>query len=326
VKHVMAGGPGAPSAAMRLAISVVRRLPAGRYPVMERITRNARSVFVARLAEELGGAAFFCDLRDAVAREVCFMGNYEPQETAIVHSILQPGMTFVDVGANWGYYTLLAAKAVGSTGRVAALEPDPRLYEVLTRNLAINGLGQVTAYRNAAAEQNAQLVLSGYDSSGGNFGVSRIADGAGEGPNVFNVEAMTLDEFTQRNDIGRIDLLKMDIEGAELRALVGARGLLGSGKLHRILIELHPRALIESGSSTEAVHEELRGAGYTGYRIDHSPATTRRWAYGRGGAIDSVLSELRESDTLDHWPHQLWCRSGVEPLTDVYPVTNLTGS
>ena len=62
-----------------------------------------------RLPWDAGGYWFECDPRDAIAREVCFTGRYEPQETALVRTILRPGMSFVDVGANWGYFTLLAA-------------------------------------------------------------------------------------------------------------------------------------------------------------------------------------------------------------------------
>src|SRR5262245_56723365 len=116
---------------VRLAARVIRRLPAGRYRAMNQIHRLSQSAFWMRSPKRLGGWSFQCDLRDSIAREVCFTGRYEPQETALVQAILKPGMSFVDVGANWGYFTLLAAHKVGVKGRVVSLEPDPRLFPVL---------------------------------------------------------------------------------------------------------------------------------------------------------------------------------------------------
>ena len=81
------------------------------------------------MPREVGGFTFECDLRDAISREVCFTGRYEPLETLLVQSTLRPGMTFVDVGANWGYFTLVASHLVGSSGLVVSLEPDPRLFQ-----------------------------------------------------------------------------------------------------------------------------------------------------------------------------------------------------
>ena len=103
---------------VRLMAKVIPKLPAGRYKAIHRLCRRPPSAFLMYMPEEMGGYAFHCDLRDGISREVCFTGYYEPQETALVRSILRPGMSFVDVGANWGYYTLLAANLVGSKGRV----------------------------------------------------------------------------------------------------------------------------------------------------------------------------------------------------------------
>jgi tRNA G37 N-methylase Trm5 len=127
-----------------------------------------------RLPEELGGGFFRCDLRDSIAREVCFTGRYEPQETALVRALLGPGMSFVDVGANWGYFTLLAAHQVGRSGRVISLEPDPRLFPVLADNIAVNHLSQVTALQVAAGSESGSLTLAGFDEAGDNFGLSRV--------------------------------------------------------------------------------------------------------------------------------------------------------
>ena len=85
-----------------LASRVIRNLPAGRYRLTNWLCRNRIAPFWARMNNTLGGHFFSCDVRDTIAREVCFSGRYEPQETALVQRLLQPGMSFLDVGANWG--------------------------------------------------------------------------------------------------------------------------------------------------------------------------------------------------------------------------------
>src|SRR5262249_13205461 len=123
---------------VRMAKTLISQLPAGRYRAINCICHRPPPAFLTQMPEDLGGDSFECDLRDAISREVCFTGRYEPQETALVRSILRPGMSFVDVGANWGYFTLLAAHLVGKGGRVISLEPDPRLFPILQRNVTRN--------------------------------------------------------------------------------------------------------------------------------------------------------------------------------------------
>src|SRR5882757_7062010 len=107
---------------------VLRRMPAGKYRAIHRLCNGREREFIARMPRELGGFRFHCSFLDEIARSVFFAGCYEAQESAFVRGWLRPGMTFVDTGANWGLFTLLAASLVGPSGRVIALEPDPRVF------------------------------------------------------------------------------------------------------------------------------------------------------------------------------------------------------
>lgn len=264
-----------------------------------------------RMPEELGGHVYHCDLRDAIAREVCFTGVYGPQETAIVRALVGAGMTFVDVGANWGYFTLLASHLVGPGGRVVSLEPDPRLFPVLSDNVGRNALRNVSLHQLAAAREAGVLALAGFDEGAGNFGVSRIvAQGGGE--RVFDVRADTLDRVLAEDGVGAVDLLKMDIEGAEASALAGLAGSLRERRVRRILVELHPAELAEGGTPVDEVVEGLRGAGYAGYTVSHDPGVTREAAYGRIRDLRRVVQPLAPGAPLDAWPHQLWIAPGTE--------------
>jgi FkbM family methyltransferase len=298
---------------VRLAQAVIPRLPLARYRLARAVGRLHRTPFRAAMPERVGGLTFQCDLRDAIARDVCFTGLYEPQETALVTLILAPGMTFVDVGAHWGYFTLMAAARVGLAGRVISLEPDPRSFARLRSNVEHNRLSRVHVLPVAAADVEATVSLRGYEEGAENCGVSRVvAEVRATGP-AFQVAARPLDDIARELGVDRVDLMKMDVEGGEATAISGMRGLLAARSVRRLLLELHPQALAEGGLTLEDVYGPLRRAGYQGFTIDHSPATTRRLAYGRRGDGRSLLTPVVPGQPLDAWPHQLWLAPGSRP-------------
>jgi FkbM family methyltransferase len=295
---------------LQAAAWTVRRLPAGRYRAMNRF-RAGR--FAARLPEETGGAGYVCDLRDMIAREVFFTGQYGPQETALLNAVLRPGATFVDVGANWGYFTLLAAHLVGTTGSVVAMEPDPRLFTILRANVEANRLRQVSPLPVAAADRAGTLELAGHDPEAGNWGLSSLMENGGGGER-FAVDSRTVDAVLDEEGTERVELLKMDIEGAEEMALRGMEAGLAGGRYRRVLVELHPTLHPRGGALADDVGALFRAAGYRGWSVDHSPEATRRAVYG--GRVDAreLVRPLDASAPHDAWPHQLWTAPGEEPL------------
>src|SRR5262245_18492322 len=134
---------GAAPAWINLAARVTRRLPAARGRIIDWIWRDSDKRFLARMVPELGGHVFDCSLRDMVARNVFCAGSYEQHEVAFMRAELKPGMSFVDIGAHWGLLTMLASYLVGNSGRVIALEPDPRMLAKLRFNLELNGITNV---------------------------------------------------------------------------------------------------------------------------------------------------------------------------------------
>jgi FkbM family methyltransferase len=299
--------------ALRALAWLVRRLPAGRYRAMNLVRRGGP--FAARLPAEAGGGTFACDLRDLIAREAFFTGRYAPQETALLGALLRPGGTFVDVGANWGYFTLLAAHRVGDAGRVVALEPDPRLFRLLEENLLRSGAWNAVPLPLAAAERAGTLVLAGHDADAGNWGLSSLVAGtADEGARRFPVEAARLDDVLDELGIERVDLLKLDVEGAEDRALRGMEGGLARGRYRRVLVELHPGLHPRGRALEDDVAALFRAAGWRGWRVDHSAAATRRAAYARRPDPRALLVSLDGAAADDPWPHHLWAAPGEEPL------------
>jgi FkbM family methyltransferase len=289
------------------AAEFLRRLPAGRYRMMNWIARRGAAPFWARMPAEFGSFFFRCDLRDQIMREVCLTGRYEPQETTLLQQILRPGMTFVDVGANWGYFTLCAAHLVGGSGRVVSIEVDPRACRTLRANINRNKLESVTVIEMAASDAAGVLQLHEYEGAAnefGNFGLIR-AEATVSSRRQFDVAASPVDDVLERAGIDQIDLLKMDIEGAEGRALTGLRRALGDRRIKFLLLEVHPQYLRDQGTSVERVFADLRSHGYRAWKIDHSPSAHRRAAVGQMD-ITTALTPFGDADDLGPWPHLLW--------------------
>ncbi len=303
-----------------VAARVVRALPAGRYRAMNWVARRSSGPFVAHMPRELGGLQFLCDLGDPLMREVCLTGRYEPQETALLQRLLAQGMTTVDVGANWGYFTLVAAHLVGTRGRVISVEADPRAHHTLQWNISSNGLRSVRVVAAAAADEVGTLSFAAYGTdldAGANFGLV-LASSSGRGGRRFDVPARPLDQMLDDAQVERVDVLKMDIEGAEARAITGLARRLSAQLVDRIVLELHPTYLREQGSSARAVIDRLSAYGYRAWQIDHSPRTHHRAASGAFDAA-SLLTPFASDSHLGDWPHLLWARNGLDALPAARP-------
>lgn len=282
--------------------SLLRRAPRGRYRLLSSLAPR-RGRFVGRLADDLGGAKFACDLADGISREVCFTGMYEPPVTRIFQAHLSPGGAVIDAGANWGYFSLLAAPGVGPSGTVTALEPDPRQFEALTRNVALNRFDRVVPMRVAAGAREGEATLVGYEDDEDNRGVSRIADAAAPGRR-FDVRCTTLDALAAASSARRVDLVKIDVEGSEWDTLSGMRDGLASKQYGAIVLELHPDLLRARGADADACVRVLRDHGYRGWMIDLSPAAYRRGMDPKQTSGALLLPLDRWTGTP--WPHLLW--------------------
>jgi len=305
-----------------LSATILRRLPLGRYRMMNRLCRRSSARFVARFPGSALGLRFECDVRNSIAREVFFTGSYEPPETMMIRRMVEPGGTFVDVGAHWGYYSLIMAEHVGSMGRVVAIEADPRIYAILERNITLNDLPQVRLVYAAAAAKTGLLSLIGYDERDDNWGTSRIAGGSGPVSASYEVPARSLDDLLDELGLDAVDLIKIDIEGGEALALAGMSAGLRRGRYRRLLLELHPVQLAYHGSNPTAIIEGLLEMGYRAWVIAHSAADVRRAAYAHWQPVDSFPRPLRWPESLGAWPHLIFAL-GHSP---VFPVHGRRGA
>lgn len=281
--------------------TLARRIPRGRYRLAA--AAPSRGQFVSSLATDLGGARFCCDLSEELAREVCVTGVYEPPVSRVIVSMLREGARMVDAGANWGYFSLLAAAAVGSAGQVLALEPDPRQFARLRENLKLNQFTQVVPLERAAADRRGPVTLLGYEDTDSNRGVSRIGGAPdGSGSRAFTVESVAIDDLVSADRA--VDLVKIDVEGAEDLVLEGMRAGLSGHRYLAIVLELHPGLLRAKGCEPERLIQTLVGHGYRGWTIDLTPAAYRG-AINPRVPIDALLLPIEKWSSMT-WPHLFW--------------------
>lgn len=193
-------------------------------------------------------------------------GVWEPYETELLRACLVPGARVLDVGANIGYFTVIAAACVGEQGRVYAFEPEPDNFRLLTENVALNGLQQRVTLCQAALSSrrgNACLYLNP-DNLGDHQlhaevpGRARLAVATERGDDWFRGRERAL------------DFVKIDVQGHEYEALNGLLPLLvASGKGLRLLVELTPRSLRCAGSSGRQLIELLARLELPFHIVDH---------------------------------------------------------
>lgn len=185
----------------------------------------------------------FVDTRDmSLSPQLALHGHWEPGVTTLLRRLLKPGMTMLEVGANYGYFSLLAASLVGEGGRVRCLEPNPQVARLLRQSIEINGFSrQVAVVEKAAWSSAAELeffVLAEHmGSSSANASAARIAEAFKDQAKCIKIQSVPLDEFAA--DFTP-DVLKIDAEGAELQVILGARGLLERNPGIRVVMEFYP--------------------------------------------------------------------------------------
>jgi FkbM family methyltransferase len=195
-----------------------------------------------------------------------YMGVFEEEETRQARSVLRPGHTFVDAGANVGYYTLLASRLVGAAGRVLAFEPAPYALAKLRDNVARNRLANVEAVGAGLGEAKSTATLYVKESME-NYTPSMVP---GEGGREVSVSVLALDEELSRRGVRRVDLLKLDVEGYEPNVLRGAKRYLSEGRVSAVMCE-HNRVWLErNGSSPAEVHATLTRYGFRAEGFDPS--------------------------------------------------------
>lgn len=219
-------------------------------------------------ARHVSGYLITCDLRDSVQRSLFYSGTFEPHTSALIKSHLAPGDTFLDVGANVGHYTFLAAREVGPSGRIHAIEASRETADALAADVRTNGLEAFVSVRNVAAgaTEGRAAVREGDELSP--VGTRYIEQGV-EGDSV---AVLPLDELLPDSSPA---VIKIDVEGADLQALQGMQRMIERAHPRLIVVEADDALLGRFGDSIASLTEFMTALGYVGERIAeewHAPS------------------------------------------------------
>jgi FkbM family methyltransferase len=217
-----------------------------RVPILRRLLTKAYGQIVQGELVIQRGPAKGLKIDAAGAHPGYALGTSEPLLQQALVDMLSPGDVFYDLGANVGFFTLLAARLVGPQGAVVAFEPDPRNAKTLRANMARNGFSHVTVVEQGVSDTSGSLRFNVKDST-----MSRLARPGEEG---IDVPVTTLDDFIAGGAAPAPTLVKMDIEGAEIAALQGAP---------RMIAEQLPEIICEVHGTERQVREILAAAGYS---------------------------------------------------------------
>ena len=215
---------------------------------------------VKRMETEAQGLKLWVDPASNFGKRILGEGNYEADLTGAFRQLLRPGHTFVDVGANEGWFSMLAAQLVGPRGRVLACEPQERLWQAISKNIALNRFTNCQLLPFGISDAAGRAEINLYPSL--NTGSSNISDSKRRWETKQVIELVTLADVLDSLNGGVVELVKVDVEGFEHKVLESAGDHLGT-TIKSLVVELHPEQLEALGSSVQSVVRLLESRGYT---------------------------------------------------------------
>lgn len=255
--------------ALASAACYLRRspVPYGRWRLVSRflpVLRQTGKDLGERVVRTRYGFRYKADLGDWLGQYVYLTGVYEPPTARVIAGLLRPGDSVVDVGANSGFFTLLASRRVGPRGRVSSFEPVPAMRQRLLDNIELNGMRNVRVHEVAVSD--AEGVLPLFEGPEGHKGLSSLRPVA-NAVGCIEVRTVALDDL--RETLSPIRLVKIDVEGAESRVLAGMARILEQDRPF-LVIEITDAYLRSFGDGATALASGLSHLGYGMYRIDPS--------------------------------------------------------
>lgn len=225
-----------------------------------RLSRYLRDLFGVELTgetvERRDGLWWSLDRGDYMSQDLYWSGANDRAELRHALRVMPPGGVMLDVGANFGSYCITIAARWHGQGTIHAFEPHPLVFERLRTNIALNGATAVTAYQEGLSDRED---TAGIIETPGHSGATYLRPGG-------NVAVTTLDRFCERASIDRLDLIKIDAEGAELRILRGGAATLARCR-PALLIELNAPTLERDAASIADVLAWLAANDYRVYSI-----------------------------------------------------------
>ncbi|MBP6682352.1 MAG: FkbM family methyltransferase [Halioglobus sp.] len=201
-----------------------------------------------------------------VSAAIAGEGIWEPQETRFLLDTLRPGDVFVDVGANIGYFSLLASRLVGESGAVLAFEPEAANFALLEANCRLNGCANIRCFQAALGEENASGTLYLNELNRGDHSLYPEQTGrTGQDISIVNGSRLIGASYP------RVDCIKIDTQGAECDVLAGLRELIAASAADLVMvIEFSPLLLKQAGTSGRVLLDLLAGHDWQMYLMDEA--------------------------------------------------------
>lgn len=222
--------------------------------------------------------------------KLLILDNFEQGERKLLRQILRKGDIFIDIGANVGLFSIIASKAVGASGRVFSIEPSPRTFCILTKQVIANGLKNVTSRNLGISSCNGRLKLNECNSSNGLYAsFGRPISNSEHFPT--EVPVLTLDEFIASEAPGtRIALIKIDVEGWEPEIIKGGTKTLSGDDAPDLIIEYCEAALTVNSANSQLLFLMIQSLGYDQYEIDPSSGILSFLPVGRDFEYRNVFA------------------------------------
>jgi len=231
-------------------------------------------------------------------------GVHEEATTELFKNVVKEGDVIVDMGANIGYFTLLAARLVGKSGKVYAFEPEPRNLYYLLKNIEINKYDNIVAVQKAVSDKKGKttLYLCPYDSGHHTInqyeGIKAYAPHlVGDKKDFVEVETITLDDFLK--DERKVNVIKMDVEGAEALVLSGMDNLIRGNANLKMFVEFFPLLIRKMGNSPEEfVRRLLEDYHFSMFAIGHDYSLSESEGYVKINSVDELMNLCKGE--MDH--------------------------
>lgn len=209
--------------------------------------------------KQFPGFSIYVRESDAAVGRAVRSGAYEPHVTAVFQKHLKPGMHILDIGANIGFFTMLSASLVTQTGSVMAIEPNSENVKLVELSRRANGFDQVTVVQAAAGRELGLLVLNTAYSNGT---TAALSEDAAQLADATTVPCLRLDDIAPADR--QFGFIKIDVEGAEYNALLGASALIR--RCHPVIVSEFSPGLMRGISGVDA-SEYLQFVLDFGYRV-----------------------------------------------------------
>jgi FkbM family methyltransferase len=207
---------------------------------------------------------------DSMLSRLILFNDFEGEERDFMRRFLRAGDVYVDIGANAGLFTLIAARAVGPKGRVIAFEPVSKTNKRLIENIELNKFGNVEVVRKGVSDSSGELKIMVAEDEMDVFN-SFARPYMGEHYVQETVSTTTWDEFAEERSLGgRVAFMKIDVEGWETKVIEGARGQFSREDAPVLQVEFTDEAAKAAGSSCRENYRLLEGMGYRMYCYDRA--------------------------------------------------------